>query len=218
MTTPREQFAQETTRAISLGLTLPQTDSRFRKLLGPLDVLWTVPHGAPGNDAIAPEVGLIADEASKALGLESLLLVSVCDRYTRVDMNRPESRQSEFRGAIREVLSMRHPRYLIDVHSFPNQYPKYSGRDIIVLHTPGVTDLAFARHFATLLKVAALKLGKRAVVEVQNQHQPVIHDIVKEAGEFGMSPKTYLLVEYNESGDGKLYGQMSALAIKSLVR
>jgi hypothetical protein len=215
--TPREEYALKRGLMEQSGASLDPSDVRFRHPLMPVDVLWTVPHGAPGNDAVAPESGLSADEHARRLGLKSLILMSVVDRYEFVDMNRPESRSTNFRKAVRETITLRRPRFVIDVHSFPDRYDRYSGRDIVVIHTPGVTDEAFARQYATLLRLAGLKLGKPIVVEAQTQHQPVQHDIINECCELDVDKKAFALVECNESGDAALYGLVNAMAVKALI-
>jgi hypothetical protein len=133
-------------------------------------------------------------------------------------MNRPASRSSPYRNAVRAAIATRTPQYLIDVHSFPDSYAAYSGRDIVILHTPGVTDRAFLERYALLLRLASINLGTPKIIEVQNQHQPVVHDIVAEARDLGMKPDKVALIEHNESGDTTAYGKMNAMAIKALTR
>jgi hypothetical protein len=218
----REEYERALAQVRENGDTISEDDPRYRRILdGPLDVLYTVPHGAPGNDAIAPPVGFNAYEQSLKQGLKANLLVSVCDRYVVGDMNRPLTRDSNFRRAIRDQIHERRPRVLIDVHSYPDWYTMYSGRDIVLLHTPGVTDKDFLCFYATLLTLAGRKLGQKLWVEVQDQHQPVIHDIVGEAVELGMPADTVMLAEHNEGLGGiakaTTYGLTHALAVKALL-
>jgi len=224
MLLPRQEYEAALAEVKSLGRTLPESDPRYRRVLrpGPRDVLLTAPHGAPGNDPITPEVALATRDRSLERGLDAGLVMSVCDRYLVVDMNRPEARKSDFRRAVRKEILAK-PKVLIDVHSFPDRYPIYKGRDMVLVHTPGVTDEAFLKRYATLLNVAALSLGKKDFrAEVQHQHQPVIHDIVKEARELGMPADSIMLVEHNEGGPGdlgnaQLYGKLHAMALGALV-
>ena len=224
MLLPRQEYEAALAEAKSLGKTLLESDPRYRRVLheGPRDALLTVPHGAPGNDAIAPPVAFALHEAAGAAGLDVGLVMSVCDRYNVVDMNRPESRATDFRSAVRREILEKKPKVLIDVHSFPNRYKKYEGIDIALIHTPGVTDESFLKRYAALLRLAALSSGKDVRVEVLPQHQPIIHDIVAEARELGMSADAIMLAEHNEGGpnglgNAHLYGRLHAKALKSLV-
>lgn len=187
-------------------------------MLDRLDVLLTVPHGAPGNDPAGPPVALTIDETLTAGGVKSLILLSTCCRYTVCDMNRPEGRPSPFRTAVRDEILLRKPKFLFDIHSFPDSYEIYRGRDVVLIHTPGVTDRKFLERYALLFKIAAAKLGKNLVCEVQGQHQPVIHDIITEARELGMKADAVSLIENNESSDPDLLGRCHALVVKSLLR
>lgn len=225
MLLPRQEYEAALAEARTLGKTLPQTDRRYRRVIrsGPSDVLLTVPHGAPGNDAIAPPVAFSTHDRCLERGIDAGLIVSVCDRYLIVDMNRPKSRESDFRRAVRRELG-RGTKLLVDVHSFPDRYPVYTGLDMVLIHTPGVTDKDFLRRYATLLNLAALKLGKSDfAAEVQDQHQPIVHDILLEARELGMPSDAVMLVEHNEGsdrgelGNAPLYGALHAMAIGALL-
>lgn len=216
--TPRIEYEQALRLTEQRGAAISRSDSRFRRMLDRLDVLLTVPHGAPGNDPAGPPIGLTIDERLTAAGVKSLILLSTCCRYTVCDMNRPEGRPSEFRTAVREAVLLRKPRYLFDVHSFPDEYGPYRGRDVILIHTPGVTDKKFLERYALLFKIAAAKLKKNLVCEVQDQHQAVIHDIVAEARELGMAANTVALIENNESSDPDLLGRVQAMVISSLLK
>lgn len=221
----RQEYETALAEAKNLGRTLPESDHRYRRVLhsDSRDALLTVPHGAPGNDAIAPPVALATHEHGRFIGLDLGLVMSVCDRYLVVDMNRPQSRKTDFRKAVRKEIIERKPKVLIDVHSFPNKYQVYSGLDMVLIHTPGVTDEAFLKRYAALLERAAVLAGKpNFKVEVQRQHQPVIHDIIAEARELGMPADSVMLVEHNEGGPGglgnaPLYGRLHALALGALL-
>lgn len=213
--TPRQEYEVALAQVRKLGCTLPEDDERYRHSLKPHDVLFTVPHGAPGNDVVAAETALSAYEQSRARGLDAHILISACCRYMAKDTNRPEGRDSDFRAAVRDEIRQHRPRLLVDVHSFPDNYPHYHGRDIILIHTPDVTDLSFLRRYATLLRVAALRLGRPVVAEVQFQHQPVVHDLIREAMELGMPANSVMLAEHNESGSPTFYGLLHALAVVS---
>lgn len=224
MLLPRQEYEAALAEVKALGRTLPESDPRYRRVLheSQRDALLTVPHGAPGNDAIAPPVAMAAHEAALGLGLDVGLVMSVCDRYSIVDMNRPQSRKTDFRGAVRREILWKRPKVLVDVHSFPNRYDVYSGIDMVLIHTPGVTDESFLKRYAALLKIAAELSGKKgARIEVQRQHQPVIHDIILEARELGMPADAVMLVEHNEGGpnglgNASLYGRLHAMAIRAL--
>lgn len=216
--TPRIEYEQALRLTEERGAAISRSDSRFRRMLDRLDVLLTVPHGAPGNDPAGPPVGLSIDERLTADGAKSLILLSTCCRYTVCDMNRPESRPTPFRAAVRDEILLRKPRFLFDVHSFPDSYEIYRGRDVVLIHTPGVTDRKFLDHYALLFKIAAARLGKKLACEVQGQHQPVVHDIITEARELGMKANTVALIENNESSDPDLLGRCHALVIRSLLK
>lgn len=216
MLLPRQAYEAALAQVATYGTSLPGSDHRYRRMTRPRDVLLTVPHGAPGNDPIAPPTGAAIHEQCRARGVDADILMSVCDRYNVVDMNRPESRDSDFRWAVRRGIKGR-PAVLLDVHSFPDAYPRYRGRDIVLIHTPGVTDRAFLRLYGTLLKTAATAAKIPLVVEVQDQHQPVIHDIVKEARELGMPADSVMLAEHNESGSAAAYGAVHAAALRALL-
>lgn len=217
MLIPRQEYDAALAEVQRLGRALPETDDRFRDMTRPRDVLYTVPHGAPGNDAIAPEVGLAAIEQSRALGIDADILLSVCCRYTYVDMNRPWARKTNFRCEVRRKIKEDRPRLLVDVHSFPDAYPGFSGRDIVLLHTAGETDKDFLRHYADLLTKASVELGQKASVVVLDQTKPIIHDIVRESRELGMPANATMLAEHNESGNAALYGAMQARAVRALL-
>ena len=192
-------------------------DSRLRKKLRARDVLLTVPHGAPGNDVLAPDVACPAHEQLRERGIDSLLLVSRVCRYSECDQNRPQARRWPYRQAVRVAMKER-PRFLLDVHSFPNSYPVYKGRDLILIHTPGVTDKKAMEEFAGRLRLAASELDRKARIEVQDQHQDVIHDIVAEAREVGLPAESVMLVECNESGSPALYSALIRKAIMAMSR
>jgi hypothetical protein len=192
-------------------------DPRLRQKLRARDVLLTVPHGAPGNDAVAPEVGITAHERLRAHGSDSVLLVSRVCRYAEQDMNRPAARIHPYRQAVRVALRAK-PRFFLDVHSFPNDYEHYRGRDIILLHTPRVTDKAALEDYAVRLRKAAKQLGRLVRVEVQDQHQKVVHDLIREARELGMPADRVILAEMNESGNPALYGCLHDMAIRTLLQ
>jgi len=100
-----------------------------------LDVLITVPHGAPENDRAAPAVAKAIHEGLQDLGVASRVLISRCCRYERADMNRPESRGSQFRRRVAEVVEEERPALVLDVHSFPDDYPRFQGEDIALLRS-----------------------------------------------------------------------------------
>lgn len=191
-------------------------DPRLRKRLRARDVLLTVPHGAPRNDSVAPEVAVTAHDRLRGQGVDSVLLVSRICRYAESDMNRPAARQHPYRQAVRVALR-EHPRCFVDVHSFPNTYEVYRGRDIVLLHTPGVTDKTALEDYASRLRFAVKQLGRKARIEVQDQHQKIVHDIIKEARELGMPADRVVLAEHNESGNPALYGCLHERAIQSLL-
>jgi hypothetical protein len=217
MLLPRQEYELALAEARRLGRSLRRDDPRYRRMLRRKDVLLTVPHGAPGNDAIAPPTALAAQEQCLARGVDAAILLSVCDRYNVVDMNRPQARATDFREAVRRSIRRERPHVLLDIHSYPDVYPVYTGRDIVLIHTPGDTDRSFLSLYATLLKLAAAKLEIPLVVEVQDQHQPVVHDIVKEARELGMPADSVALIEHNESGNAAAYGAVHAAALRALL-
>lgn len=217
MLIPRQEYETALAEVRRLGRGLPEADRRYRHMTRPRDVLYTVPHGAPGNDAIAPEVGFAAFEQTLARGVDADIILSVCCRYGITDMNRPWSRNTNFRREVRRRIVEDKPRLVIDVHSFPDVYPGFQGRDVVLLHTKNETDKEFLRHYATLLKLASIELGQPAVIDVQDQTKPIIHDIVRESRELGIPANSTMLVEHNESGCAPLYGAMHARAVRALL-
>lgn len=177
------------------------------------DVLFTVPHGAPGNDALAPQAGLAAYENCQLFGVDADIVMSVCCRYTIVDQNRPQSRGSDFRTAIRRKILEEKPQFLVDVHSFTNLYKSWSPYDIILLHTPGLTDVNFLRRYASELEAAAKQLGRRCKTNVQLERPGIVHDILVEAHELGMKSNRIMLVEHNEAWSPALAGALHARAL-----
>ncbi len=192
-------------------------DPRLRRRLVARDVLLTVPHGAPGNDVVAPDVACPLHEQLRDRGVDSLLLVSRVCRYTEGDMNRPQARRWPYRQAVRVALK-RKPRLLLDIHSFPDDYPIYTGRDMILVHTPGVTDRAAMEEFAKRLRTGAKELDREAVIEVQDQHQDVIHDIIAEAKELGLPSESIMLIECNESRSPALCAALIRKAVIGMAR
>ena len=190
---------------------------RLRRKLRARDVLLTVPHGAPGNDVVAPDVACPAHEQLRERGIDSLLLLSRICRYTECDMNRPQARRWPYRQAVRVALKEK-PRLLLDVHSFPDSYPVYKGRDMVLVHTPGVTDKKSMEEFAARMRSAAKELDRKAWIEVQDQHQDVVHDIVAEAKEIGLPSKSIMLVECNESKSPALCSALIRKAIVGMAR
>jgi hypothetical protein len=178
-----------------------------------LDVLLTVPHGAPGNDVAAPLVGRGLHRRLRDAGFASLLLLNSVDRLDDVDGNRPEARDLPFR---RSILGHVPARLLIDVHSFPDHADRYTGKDIVLLHTEGVQTMSFLERYADFLRAAALVLGigDHAVVEImEHQHTD---DVVEEAVRHGQKTDANMLAEHNEQGDCALYATMHELAVTSL--
>jgi len=217
MLLPRQEYELALAETKRLGRSLQGDDPRYRRTLRRKDVLLTVPHGAPGNDAIAPPTALSAHEQCIARGVDAGILLSVCDRYNVVDMNRPQARGTDFRNAVRRSIVEGRPEILFDIHSYPDEYPNYRGRDMVLIHTPGDTDRRFLTHYANLLKLVAIKLQIPLVVEVQDQHQPIVHDIVREARELGMPADSVALIEHNESGNAAAYGAVHAAALRALL-
>jgi len=192
-------------------------DPRLRRRLVARDVLLTVPHGAPGNDVVAPDVACPLHEQLRDRGIDSLLLVSRICRYSECDMNRPQARRWPYRQAVRVALKEK-PKLLIDVHSFPDDYHVYKGRDMVLVHTPGVTDKKCMEELATRLRAGAKDLNRKAWVEVQDQHQEVIHDIIAEAKELGLPSGSIMLIECNESRSPALCAALIRKAIVGMAR
>jgi hypothetical protein len=178
-----------------------------------LDVVLTVPHGAPGNDVAGPPVARSLHRRLRAAGLASLLLINRVDRLEYVDGNRRESRGTPFREAVRQVLPA---RLLIDCHSFPDTYPRYSGKDIVLLHTPGVQEVGFLDNYRELLLAAAAELGHLNEFEVVVLPHQYPDDIVEQAVELGQPKDSNMLAEHNEQGDPNLYAAIHELAVRAL--
>lgn len=192
-------------------------DRRLRRKLRARDVLLTVPHGAPGNDVVAPDVACPAHEQLRERGIDSLLLLSRICRYSECDQNRPQARRWPYRQAVRVAMKEK-PRLLLDVHSFPDSYPVYKGRDMVLVHTPGVTDKKSMEEFAARMRSAAKELDRKTWIEVQDQHQDVVHDIIAEAKEIGLPSRSIMLVECNESKSPALCSALIRRAIVGMAR
>lgn len=177
-----------------------------------IDCLLTVPHGAPGNDVAAVPVARALHQRLRAAGLASALLINRVDRLDFMDGNREESRGTPFREAIDALVPV---RLLLDMHSFPDNFPRYTGKDMVLLHTPGVQELDFLEDYAERLRVSAAVLGHgELVVEVMAHQFP--DDVVERAVALGQPSSANMLIEHNEQGDCALYACVHELAVRSL--
>jgi hypothetical protein len=183
-----------------------------------LDVLLTVPHGAAGNDVAAPPVAKALRQQLAATPLRSALAISRADRIEVADMNRQKGRGSRFRRAVDSVISEQRPRLLLDVHSFPDDYPRFEHADIVLLATPRVTDLGFLHDYVRRMQNAAEALGLEddfaAAVYSAEHHD----DIIIRGRELGMAADAVMLAEHNEQGDPSLYAAIHARALESLFK
>lgn len=184
------------------------------------DVVLTVPHGHADEDRAAEPVAraLYKRLAKPDEGLDVALILN---RRTRkaADGNRPESRSTKFRRAIAEELGRGPPRLLVDVHSFRPKSRRFSGRDIVLLHTPGLSSLSFLKHYAKLLRRAGRELGYDTKIEVGRAK--FTDDVCIQARELGVARDSLMLAEHNDLDHplvaGEVYGAMHYLAIKSLL-
>jgi len=172
-------------------------------------VLITVPHGAPGNDATAPAVGRAIHEELRHLGIDSRLLISRCCRYDRADMNRPEGRGAQFRRRVAEVVERDRPALLLDVHSFPNDYARFQGEDITLLRS--CQEEEFLREYARGLHETALEMMRPITVGVLPSAYP--NDVCAEAVELGHPTSALVLAEHRDGGDPELFGSVHAQVI-----
>ena len=175
-----------------------------------LDVLLTVPHGAPGNDLNAPPVARALAEALRSKGAQVELLISECCRYTTADMNRAEGRGSDFRNAIAEVVTDLNPQLVIDVHSYPGDIARFAGQDIVLLHTEGLQDREWLCEYAR-------ELAKTEGLNVCVQPSEYPSDLCEQVRELGVAPNRIMLAEHNNDGDPGLYAEAHARVIERML-
>jgi len=175
-----------------------------------IDVLLTVPHGAPGNDLNADEVGYAIHEKLLANGIKSHLLVSRCCRYESADMNREEGRGSEFRSRVADVVEHMRPQVLVDVHSFPPLIPRFRGQHVVLLRS--CQEMESVRKYAMALQEAA---PDGVSVGVAPSEYP--NDLCAEAVERGQPKSALVLVEHSYDGDPEVFAEMHIAAVRKML-
>lgn len=187
------------------------------------DVVLTVPHGHADNDRAAEAVARALHKALTAhdewgKSLETALIVNRLNRRTK-DGNRPESRGRAFRAAITEELS-KGARLMIDVHSFKPTSRRFHGKDIVLLHTPGLQSLAFLKRYAGLLRSSGVAL-RYPDVRVEVEPAKYVDDVCIQAREVGVKANALMLAEHNDLDHPQLaaevYSAMHAMAIRKLL-
>ena len=182
-----------------------------------LDVLLTVPHGAPGNDRGAPAVAHALHERLDTRGLKVRTLISKTCRYKAFDMNRGEARGSHFRSEVRKAIELDRPEIHIDVHSFPDQIPRFGHQDIVLLHgfehpdsDKPLQDLAALRTYAKLLCVP----GVAACVQPSEYPNDLCQDVILTAGQ---ARDRCILAEHFDEGDPEVYAAAHVQAITQVL-
>lgn len=181
-----------------------------------IDVLISLPHANPAfNDVAALPIGQLLTGLLRDADYRVESYAMLLDRI-HVDANRREARGTVFRQEIlRRVQSG--VRLLIDLHSFPavGGSGRFTGRDIVLLHTPGAQDYAFLKRYRGLLEDAATALKWPARIEIQKSER--INDICIEAVENGQPTTANLLAEHNEAGDEIQFASLHFHAIQRLL-
>ncbi len=173
------------------------------------DVILTVPHGGPGNDRGARPV---ASQLAKVLDADSWsVLQAVNARPRRLsDMNRSGARKKAFRRAVADAVAGG-CGMLIDVHSFEPDSRRFAGKDVVLLHTPGLQDEGFYASYADCLRRDAEALGRP--IDVRVEPAKYEDDVCIQAAELGQRPDSMLLAEHDSGGPLGLYALLHALAI-----
>lgn len=185
------------------------------------DVVLTVPHGNPGEDRSALDVARVLDLKLTDSGFDTAMLATLYSRK-KGDANRPETRGRPFRKAIDEVLKKKKgTKLFIDVHSFRPMSKRFAGKDIVLLHTEGLQDIAFLKHYAFLLRKAARKKRyKDFLVRVEPARKP--NDVCQQARDFGVACDSIMLAEHNDlddsMGSAHYYAPLHLFAIKHLAK
>lgn len=178
-----------------------------------LDLLITVPHGAPGNDIGAPPVAKALDHILRQRGVSVRTLISKTCRYTMLDMNRDSARGTQFRAAVRKAIELDKPKIHIDVHSFPDQISRFGHQDIVLLHgfehpdrDKPLQDGEWLRRYAKLLCATP-----NVTACVQPSEYP--NDVCQHVVMAGQPRDRTMLAEHYDDGDPQLYAMAHADAI-----
>lgn len=184
-----------------------------------LDVVLAVPHGHPEEDRAALPVAERLNGLLEDAGYDTALIATKYSRK-KSDGNRPESRGRPFRQAISEELERAGgARLFVDVHSFKPWSKRFHGKDVSILHTPGLQNLAFLKMYARLLRASAVQHDYRGFhVTVERAQKP--NDVCEQARELGVEPDALMLVEHNDldmpKAAGALYAPIHFGAIEAL--
>lgn len=184
-----------------------------------LDVVLAVPHGHPEEDRAALPV---ADRLNDLLVRAGYKTALIATKYSRKksDGNRPESRGRPFRKAISEELeSNGGTRLFIDVHSFKPWSTRFHGKDMAILHTPGLQAAWSLYEYARILRaVAKLNSFDGFVVTVERAKRP--NDVCEQARSLGVRADSLMLIEHNDldmpKSAGHLYAPVHFEAISAL--
>lgn len=173
-------------------------------------ILLTVPHGSPYiNDVAAPPV---AEKLSNLLTEANIwheTFINTDPRST-VDMNRPQSRGTEYRNKIDSALRHRDVGLLLDIHSFPSETGSpFKGFDMVVLGSYEKLQESFPQMYRELLCTLYPKNGVRVGV----MKADVENDVVKRSYEFGVPA---VLIEHDECGPLGKYAYLHFLALKTM--
>ena len=177
-----------------------------------MNILLTVPHGGLDgfiNDVAAIPVAKTLSSLLTEHGIAHDLLINSEPR-SMVDMNRKESRGTQYRETIDSVLREGNVDFLLDIHSYPSTVSSmFRGYDMIPLESykeQGNLPKMYAKMLMTLYPKSGLAI---TTMKADNEN-----DVVKRAYEFGVPA---VLVEHDECGPVTQYAYLNFLAIKSIV-
>jgi hypothetical protein len=97
-----------------------------------MNILLTVPHSVCDSikdkdninhscDSSAHESAILLCKSFINKGIDCICLASNEFRYKH-DLNRKESRKTEYRNTLRTIMKTKNPDILLDIHSYPNNY------------------------------------------------------------------------------------------------
>ncbi len=178
-----------------------------------IDIMLTVPHGAPGNDALAPFIAKALHDQLKTMGLEVRTLISRTCRYTAIDMNRGDGRGSQFRSTVRKMMEETPPKLHIDVHSFPGQIPRFEHQDIVLLHGFEHPDADKPLQDGDWLREYARLLSETGSITACVQPSQYPNDVSQHIVNLGMPRNRTMLAEHHNEGDPVVYAAAHARAI-----
>jgi hypothetical protein len=180
----------------ALAPTGEQRSKTYREEVRYGKIILTVPHATGENDKehtydkIAKDVAVELDKKLKEKGIEVETIIGNIER-TDIDLNRPESRDTEFRNKISNAIT--EDAFLIDVHSFPPDDPSNAPFDVVVYDIPVDRDDIYVADILFILN----KVGLVAGYHKAYTRDDIVMQMLSEGA-------NAVLLEFNENIEGKI--------------